>query len=61
MRKALRIIAVTSGIISVVSAFILGCVYLEDIVENVKSLKSKVVTRVNRLGNRRRVEEFDCE
>lgn len=43
MRKALRIISLSAGIISVVSAVILGCIYLEAAAEHVKGLKHKVI------------------
>lgn len=41
MRKALRIISVTAGIISVVSAIVLGYVYLEDIMGYIKEKRTK--------------------
>ncbi len=40
MRKALRIIAIASGIVSAVSAAILGFMYLEDMLGYLKSLRS---------------------
>ncbi len=42
MRKALRIVAISAGIVSVVSAVILGCVYFEDITGYIKKIKSKI-------------------
>lgn len=42
MRKALRIIAFASGMISVVATVVLGCVYLEDLLGCVKKLKSRI-------------------
>jgi len=42
MRKALRIIAVASGIISVVSTVVLGFIYLEDILKYIKKTKAKL-------------------
>ena len=41
MRKALRIVSVASGIVSVVSAIVLAYVYMEDIVAYVKERRSK--------------------
>ena len=41
MRKALRIISITAGLISVVSAVILGFIYLEDVVGHIKNIKTK--------------------
>lgn len=47
MRKALRIIAVSAGIVSVVSAVILGCVYLEDLLGYFKKFRSKISDRIS--------------
>ena len=47
MRKALRIIAVTSGIISVVSAIVLAFVYFEDIANQIKKIKDKISAKVS--------------
>ncbi len=44
MRKALRIVAFASGMISVVATVILGCIYLEDLLGRVKELKSRMTT-----------------
>lgn len=41
MKKVLWIIALAAGIVSGVSAFILGCLYLEDLVKYLKSAKEK--------------------
>ncbi len=46
MRKALRIIAVSSGIISVVSMAILGFVYLEDILGHLNIFKDKLFKKI---------------
>ena len=43
MRKALRIISISAGIISVVSAVVLGYIYLEDIVGYIKKVKTKAI------------------
>lgn len=43
MRKALRIIAVSAGIVSVVSAIMLGYIYLEDIAGQIKKVKTKII------------------
>ncbi len=45
MRKALRIIAVYAGIISVISTIILGSIYLEDILVYIKSTKDKLTNK----------------
>lgn len=47
MRKALRIISMSAGIISVVSAVILGCIYLEDLMGQIQKVKTKLVGRAN--------------
>ena len=47
MRKVLRIISISTGIISVVSAVVLGCIYLEDIAGQIKKLKGRFTNRFN--------------
>lgn len=47
MRKALRIISLTAGIISVVSAVVLGCIYLEDMWGHLKRIKARITNRIN--------------
>lgn len=47
MKKALKIAAVSAGIVSVVSAVVLGCIYLEDIAGYLKKVKTKVTNRLN--------------
>jgi hypothetical protein len=42
MRKALRIIALTTGIISLVSAAILCFMYMEEIAERLKKTKARI-------------------
>lgn len=46
MRKALRIVTISAGIVSVVSAVILGFIYLEDIVGYLNKVKTKVVSKI---------------
>jgi hypothetical protein len=46
MRKALRIVTISAGIVSVVSAVILGFIYLEDIVGYLNKVKTKVVNKI---------------
>ena len=59
MRKTLRIIFVSAGIVSVISAVILGCIYLEDIVCNLKKVKERIT---NRLDDKKHIgEEYDHE
>lgn len=43
MRKALKIIALCAGIISVVSSFVLGCLYMEDAVKYLQKIKRLLV------------------
>lgn len=59
MRKALRIVAVSAGIVSVVSAVILGCIYLEDVVEYTQKVKMRIT---NKIKNQKYIgEEYDHE
>ncbi len=43
MKKALRIVAITAGVICIIAALILGGIYLENIIEFYSGLKKKVV------------------
>lgn len=56
MRKALRIISISAGLISVVSAVILGFIYLEDIVGHIQKVKIKIADKIN---NKKQVEEIE--
>lgn len=47
MRKALRIVAVSAGIVSVVSAVVLGCIYFEDITGQLKVYKTNLFKKIN--------------
>lgn len=47
MRKTLRTITVFSGIISVVSAVVLGYVYLEDIITYIEKVKTKSASQIS--------------
>lgn len=47
MRKALRIISLSAGIISIVSAVILGCIYLEDVFTHINKVKNKLSSKTN--------------
>ena len=47
MRKTLRLIALTAGIISAFSAVILGCIYLEDMFGYMKQAKEKILAKLN--------------
>jgi hypothetical protein len=53
MRKTLRIIAVTAGIVSAVATALLGYIYVEDTFTHIKSVKDKVQNRF--------AERFDTE
>ena len=46
MKKALKIIAVSAGILSVISAIVLGCIYLEDIAIYFKRIKTRITNRI---------------
>ncbi len=50
MRKILRIISVSTGIVSVVSAVILGFIYLEDILKCFQKMKTRSEKKIR--GNR---------
>ena len=56
MRKALRIISATAGLISVVSAVILGFIYLEDMFGHINRVKIKIADKI---GNKKQVEEAE--
>ena len=43
MRKILRTITATAGIISAVSAAVLGCIYLEDVIQYFHKTKGRFV------------------
>ena len=47
MRKTLRTVAISAGIISAISVVILGCVYLEDIARHIKKIKLKIANKIN--------------
>lgn len=59
MKKALRIIAMTTGIVSAVSAVILGCIYLEDMVGYVKKIKTKLLD--SRKDDNLNEDDFEIE
>lgn len=46
MRKTLRVIAVTAGIVSAVATALLGYIYVEDTFAHIKSVKDKVQSRL---------------
>jgi len=56
MRKVLRIITISAGIVSIVSATILGGIYLEDIVACVENTKKKLEDKITNTG-----EEYEFE
>lgn len=59
MRKALRIISVSSGIVSVVSAVILGCIYLEAIAKHIKIAKMRLTSKFH---DQKIIDEnYECE
>ena len=47
MRRALRVLAIASGIISTVSIVVLGYMYLEEIAQNTKKIVSKISNKVD--------------
>ena len=59
MRKALRIISISAGIVSVVSAVVLGCIYLEDIAGHIKKVKTRLTSKIN--DKKYIGEEYECE
>ncbi len=54
MRKALRIIALSSGIISIVSMVVLCFIYLEDLTGHLNIFKNKLFKK---LSERNRLKE----
>lgn len=46
MKKALGIIAITTGVISAVSAVILCCLYLDDATRYLVKLKNKISEKI---------------
>lgn len=59
MKKTLRIVALTAGIISVVTAVVLGIIYLENIAETLNKAKAKISELMN---NKKSItEDFDIE
>ena len=59
MRKALRILSVSAGIVSVLSAVILGCMYLEDIAGYIDKIKTRLATRIQ--DDPYAGEAYECE
>lgn len=49
MKKALRTLAIASGIVSIVSAVVLGILYLGDILGYVKCVKSRITGAIEAL------------
>ena len=49
MKKALRILAIASGIVSIVSMVVLGFLYLEDIAGYAKSVKNRISGAISSL------------
>lgn len=47
MRKVLRISSILTGVVSVVSAVVLGCIYLEDIAGFMKKMKVRLAGKLN--------------
>lgn len=48
MKNILKIIGISAGIISLVSMIILGCIYVDNIVEYLRSAKVKIVNKIGR-------------
>ena len=46
MKKALRIISISAGIVSVLSAVILACIYLEGAAEKLGKMKNRISAMV---------------
>ncbi len=47
MRKALRIVAVSTGVVSLVSSTVLGCIYVKDIAGHLKKIRTKITNKIN--------------
>ena len=45
MRKTLRIISISAGIISAVSTVVLACIYLENIAEQMKKISKRITSK----------------
>ena len=50
MKKVLKIITVVAGIISTVSAILLGCLYLDDIIRFAEKIKTKFIKQKDGVG-----------
>ncbi len=46
MKKALRITVICAGVISIIAAIVLTCIYLEDISGSLKALKGKLLKKL---------------
>ena len=46
MRKALRIIAISSAVVSLVATIVLGFIYFEDIIERFKAFSAHRANRI---------------
>lgn len=64
MRKTLKIVSISAGIISAVSAFVLCCIYLEDFGKKIKKLTNMLANRLNEkeyMEEEYPVGEYTCE
>lgn len=59
MKKALRVIALTAGIISVVSTVVLGFLYLEDAADKFLKIKTGVLDKFTKHKALPDDDEFD--
>lgn len=60
MKKALRIISISAGIVSAISAIILGCIYLKDIVRHIKKVKTSFISKMNDKKYIGEAYEYEC-
>ena len=59
MRKILRIIMVSAGILSTLSAVILGCIYFEDVFELIMKAKTRFTNIIIQNGGNGK--DYECE
>lgn len=57
MKKSLKIIVIVTTIISVVSALVLGYIYLEDIFMYFKKMGSMITGNIGRRSNEKQFEQ----
>ena len=53
MKKALRVIAISAGLISSAAALLLSCLYLEDLISIFDKFNPRYFYRLFKIGNRK--------